>query len=119
MLEFDPATTSNYKDIVKLCKNRCLPERGATVEWVRLNPLPIPAFILQMKKNQRFRGWFKCYYDTLRFMFERLTGDEAPCITDLDSEFETLFWGQAEIEKSKLKSITQELQKRRARVVVV
>ena len=97
VLEFDSATTVNYKDIVKLSKDRRLPQRGAIIEWGRLNPLRIPAFILQMKKNQRFRGWFKCYYDTLRYMFERLTltGDEAPCIPDLDVEFETLFMNQA------------------------
>ena len=64
----------------------------------------------------RFCGWFKCYYDTLRFIFERITGDEAPCIVSLDTEFNTSFWGQADIEENKLKSVTQELQERRARV---
>ena len=116
MLEFDPATTVNYEDIVKICKDPRLPQRGAIVEWGRLNPLRIPAFILQMKKNQIFRGWFKYYYDTLRYMFERLTGDEAPCIPDLDVEFETLFVNQVKIEEIKLKVVYVELQERKARV---
>ena len=56
------------------------------MEWARLNSNKIPAFLSQMRRTLKFRGWFKCYYDTLRFMYERVTGIEALKITSLECE---------------------------------
>ena len=116
VLEFDPSVTSDYLVIVDLCKERRLPQRGAVVEWARLNSNKIPAFLSQMRRTLKFRGWFKCYYDTLRFMYERVTGIEALKITSLECELNESFRNQAEIELSKYNSVRQEMTERKSRV---
>ena len=71
------------------------------MEWARLNPGYIPAFILQMQKNSIFLGWFKSYYDTLRLMYKRLVELDLPFIPELEDEFRNNFTNQAKIERVK------------------
>ena len=94
-----------------------MPQRGAILEWARLNPGYIPDFILQMYHNLEFQGWFKSYYDTLRLMFKRLIEDNLPFIPDLEDELKTNFELQATVEKSKLEEILVEAEERRERVI--
>ena len=91
LLEFDPARISDYRVIAAQCRRRGLPQRGAILEWARLNPGYIPDFILQMYHNLEFQVWFKSYYDTLRLMFKRLIEDDLPFIPDLEDELKTNF----------------------------
>ena len=115
-MDFDPTETSKYQDVVNLSKARGLSQRAAVIEWARLHPERIPAFIFQMKRDLKFRGWFKPYYDTLRFMYKRLTTEDAPRIPDLDISLESEFRKQSAMEKEKLKAVTVELHERSLRV---
>ena len=114
--DFNPTDTSKYQDVVNLSKARGLPQRAAVIEWARLHPEHIPAFIFQMKRDLKFRRWFKPYYDTLRFMYKRLTTEDAPRIPDLDITLESEFRKQSAIEKEKLKAVTVEQHERSQRV---
>ena len=71
-LDFDPVRKIDHMIIVEMCRSRQLSQRGAIVEWARMNPGLIPDFLNTMKANPRFCSWFKSYYDTLRFMYIRL-----------------------------------------------
>ena len=113
-LNFNPVITSDYQTIVDLCKICQLSQRGAVLEWARINPDEIPQYILQMKRTLLFRGWFKPYYDGLRLMYKLLTTDDAPRIPDLDNALETDFRNQSKIEIMKLEAIKIELQERTA-----
>ena len=60
-------------------------------------------------------AWFKCYYDTLRLMYSRVLSDDAPRIPNIDKELEEKFWVQDKVESSKLASIANEPEERKAR----
>ena len=77
-LDFDPVSVRSHTVIVDMCHDRKLSQLGAIIEWARMNPGLIPQFIMKMKSNERFAGWFKSYYDSLRFLYKRLIRDEAP-----------------------------------------
>ena len=109
LLEFDPARMSDYRVIAAQCRRRGLPQRGAILEWARLNPGYIPDFILQMYHNFEFRGWFKSYFNTLRLMFKRLIEDDLPFIPEREDELKSNFKLQATVEKSKLDDILVEI----------
>ena len=116
MLDFDPSSISDYRDIVELCKVRRLSQCGAVLEWARSNPGNVPVFIHQMKNNLEFRGWFKPYYDVLRQMFRRVLQEDALEIDELDKEFELNFWRQKEVEDTKLLNVALELKEFQSRV---
>ena len=61
-------------------------------------------------------AWFKCYYDTLRLMYSQVLSDDAPRIPNIDKELEEKFWVQDKVESSKLASIANEPEERKARV---
>ena len=58
------------------------------MEWVSMHPGVNQQFIMKMKSNERFEGWFKSYYDLLRFLYKRLIRDQAPHIQSLENELE-------------------------------
>ena len=68
-LDFDPIRTTDHMVIVEMCCSRQLSQRGAIVEWARMNPGLIPDFVITMKKHPKFCRWFKLYYYMLRFMY--------------------------------------------------
>ena len=116
VLQFDPSSTSDYRVIVRQCKDRDLPQRGAILEWARLNTGQIPGFILQMQGNDEFRGWFKSYYDSLRLMFKRLVQADLPFIPELESELRRNFLDQVQTEKNKFEESLIVVEERRERV---
>ena len=61
-------------------------------------------------------AWFKCYYDTLRLMYSQVLSDDAPRIPNIDKELEEKFWVQDKVESSKLASIANEPEERKAQV---
>ena len=101
VLDFDPACTDDYRGVVQKCKERGVSQRGAIVEWARLNPGFIPDFILQMQSNPEFLGWFKSYYDTLRLMYKRLVELDLPFIPELEEDLSKSLREQAKVERVK------------------
>ena len=115
-LDFDPVSVRSHTVIVDMCRDRNESQRGAIIEWARMNPGLIPHFIMKLKSNERFAGWFKSYYDSLPFLYKRLIRDEAPCILSLENELEGTYRRQATIEREKFAEIKLEYEERAKRV---
>ena len=116
VLDFDPACTDDYRVVVQKCKERGVSQRGAIVEWARLNPGFIPDFILQMQSNPEFLRWFKSYYDTLRLMYKRLVELDLPFIPELEEDLSKSFREQAKTERVKYEEAVIVAADRRERV---
>ena len=115
-LDFDPVRTTDHMIIVEMCSSRRLSQRGAILEWARMNPGLIPDFLNTMKNNPKFCSWFKSYYDTLRFMYIRLVREDPPCIQRLEHELEENYVRQAKIERTKYQVSLKETEERALRV---